>query len=192
MNRKKIVAVLGIVAILFVIAQTAGASIPNHFTTTDGDSDVTNWNINGQGLAYGWYFGIYDFGGHSLSESDRLDLLFGSGPIFQSAQFSVTQPGGTGTDWQITVLSGYSPGKTLNIGNSKEFSFFFYNGSDYIKDFPDLTITTGGGDAYNFASAGGNILGDDLNAVPITSSAILLFSGFAGLMVFGNRRKIRK
>ncbi|OPL16316.1 MAG: hypothetical protein AVO38_08165 [delta proteobacterium ML8_D] len=185
MNRKKIFAVLGMFAILFGIAQSAGASIPNHFMTTDGDSDVLNWNINGQGLTDGWYFGIYDFGG---SPASGLNLLFGSGPIFQSAEFSVTQPGGT--NWQITVLSGGFPGGTLNIGDSEEFSFYFWDGSSYITDLID--IAHGGGDAYSFASAGGNIQGDDLNAVPLTSSAILLFSGFAGLMAFGNRRKIRK
>jgi hypothetical protein len=184
MNRKNTFAVLAVFAILFGIAQAAGAAIPNHFTTTDGDSDVINWNIGGQKLNDGWYFGVYDYGS---DPSSGLNLLFGSGTTFQSAEFSVTQP--SGTDWEINVLSGDFTGNTLTIGNSDDFSFFFWDGSNYVTDF---TITYWGADAYNFDSAGGNIMGDDLNPVPLTSSAILFFSGFAGLMAFGSRKKIRK
>jgi hypothetical protein len=183
MNRKNTFAVLAVFAILFGIAQAAGAAIPNHFTTTDGDSDVINWNITGQKLNDGWYFGVYDYG---ADPSLGLNLLFGSGTSL-AAEFEVTQP--IGTYWEIAVSSGDFTGNTLNIGNSDDFSFFFWDGSNYVTDF---TITHGGGDAYNFAGAGGNIMGDDLNPVPLTSSAILFFSGFAGLMAFGSRKKIRK
>ncbi|MCD6197835.1 MAG: hypothetical protein J7K15_04585, partial [Deltaproteobacteria bacterium] len=179
---------------LFGLAQVAGASIPNHFTTTDGDSDVIDYSVGGSGgLADGWYFGVYDFGVNLPSPGPSLDLLLGSSlTSFQSAEFSVTQSG-TGGTWVITVESGFNIGNSINIGNSDEFSFYFKDSSgNYYTDFD---ITSGGGDAYNFDGSsfnGGHMLGDDLNPVPLPGSAIFLFSGIMGLVAFGSRRKIMK
>ena len=183
MKRKKMLVMATVFAMLFGLAQIAGAS--NHFMTTDGDSDV----INFYGLADGCSFGVYDFG--ATDPSSGLDLLQGSSSLlFESAEFEVYLNQGD-NNYYVNVKTGVdelvSP---INIGDSDEFSFYFWNGSTYDIEF---TITSGGGDTYKFDSNfGGTVLGDDLNPVPLPGSVILLFSGIMGLVAFGSRRKIMK
>ncbi|MBW2163223.1 MAG: hypothetical protein JRF43_01910 [Deltaproteobacteria bacterium] len=188
MKRKKMLVMATVFAMLFGLAQIVVAATSNQFTTTDGDSDI----INFYGLADGCYFGVYDFDDNPLSGSDpHLDLLLGSSSLlFESAEFSVIQSG-TGGTWVITVESGLNIGNSINIGPTEDFGFYFWNGSTYDTNF---TITSGGGDAYSFLSTNtcGTVFGDDLNQVPLTGSAIFLFSGIMGLVAFGSRRKIMK
>ena len=187
MRRKKMLVVVALFAMLFGLAQNAGASIiPNHFVSTSNNSNIINVNFGSNGLADGWYFGIYDFGG---SESSGLDLLLGSNTLLvDSANFEVTY---VFNHYQIKVTKGIDLNQTLDIGNSDDFSFYFRDNSGSIYD-TDLTIT-GGGLNYGFSSTnGGNVAGADLASVPLVSSAIFLFSGFAGLVAFGSRRKIMK
>ena len=187
MRRKKMLVVVALFAMLFGLAQNAGASIiPNHFVSTSNNSNIINVNFGSNGLADGWYFGIYDFGG---SESSGLDLLLGSNTLLvDSANFEVTY---VFNHYQIKVTKGIDLNQTLDIGNSDDFSFYFRDNSGSIYD-TDLTIT-GGGLNYGFSSTnGGNVAGADLASVPLVSSAIFLFSGFAGLVAFGSRRKIKK
>jgi len=186
MKRKKMLVMATVFAMLFGLAQIALASIPipNHFVSTSSESNI--FNSFGQ-LNTGWFFGIYDFGGNP---SSGLNLLEGGGPDYY-ANFEVTQPGGSGTSWMITITNGTYQGDSLNIGDSKDFSFYFRNNDGSIYD-TDPGIT-GGYFNYGFSSNdGGRIVGADLNPVPLPGSAIFLFSGIMGLVAFGSRRKIMK
>lgn len=192
MKRKKMLVMATVFAMLFGLAQIAGASILNHFVSTSGNSNIVNFNFNDNGLANGWYFGIYDFG---ANPSSGLHLLEGSSLTFwDGANFSVTQ---SGNDWIITVTDGTYQGNSLNIGDSEDFSFYFWNGSTNSPIYDTGFSITGGAFNYGFSSTppsgdGGNILGADLNPVPLPGSVILLFSGIMGLVAFGSRRKIMK
>ena len=183
MKRKKMLVMATVFAMLFGLAQIVVAATSNQFTTTDGDSDI----INFYGLADGCYFGVYDFGDNLPFPGSSLNLLQGSLTSFESAEFSVTYE----TDhYQITVMSGLNIGSSINIGPTEDFGFYFYDGINYDTSF---TITSGGGDAYSFVSnTCGTAFGDDLNQVPLTGSAIFLFSGIMGLVALGSRRKIMK
>ncbi|HDH97986.1 MAG TPA: hypothetical protein ENF70_02495, partial [Deltaproteobacteria bacterium] len=86
MRRKKMSIIVAVFAMLFGLAQVAGASIPNWFKTTDGDSDVINFDMFGDGLTNGWYFGVYDYNG---DPSSGLDLLLGSDGAIAQAEFKV-------------------------------------------------------------------------------------------------------
>jgi len=189
MRRKKMSIIVAVFAMLFGLAQVAGASIPNHFVSTSSESNTVTIDSDLGGLTDGWYFGVYDYGGDPSSGSDhRLDLLSGSSTsLFQSANFSVTYDG---SDYWITVISGdFTSQSPLDIGSSGDFSFYFRNGSTYDTNFS----ITGGSLNYGFASYnGGAVIGTDLASVPLPSSAIFLFSGFVGLVAFGGRRKIMK
>jgi len=192
MKRKKMLVMATVLAMLFGLAQVAGASIPNHFTSTSSESNISN------DLGYlndGWVFGVYDFDATTPNPSGGLDLLLGGSTSFKSANFSVTQSGANNT-WEITVTSGMFLNpipilNILNIGDSDDFSFYFRDGSGSTYDI-DFSIT--GGDLnYGFIStAGGGVSGHDLNPVPLPGTAIFLFSGIMGLVAFGSRRKIMK
>ena len=187
MRRKKMSIIVAVFAMLFGLAQVAGASIPNHFKTTDGDSDAINFDMFGDGLTNGWYFGVYDYNG---DPSSGLDLLLGSDGAIAQAEFEVYLDSGS---YFINVITGVDESESpINIGSTDEFSFYFFDDTNYYAP-SSITELTGNGDGYLFShSDGGNVLGDDLNPVPLPSSAIFLFSGFAGLVAFGGRRKIMK
>lgn len=171
-------------AISFVLAQTAFADIPNRFISTDRNSDVFDVNLfpKGRGLKSGWSFGVYD-----NDWSKGLDLL-DKGHRRAKFHVSVTQ---NGDDWQITVDGGATKGQTLDIGNSKDFSFYFKNGTDYDTKFSIKVLCNS--NQYLFDSdKGGKVTGNDLAAVPLSNSAIFLFSGLVGIVAFGSRKKIMK
>ena len=189
MRRKKMSIIVAVFAMLFGLAQVAGASIPNRFVSTDGDSDVMNVNFDGEGLASGWYFGVYDYNGDP--SSGGLDLLLGSTGAIAHAEFEVYLDSGS---YFINVITGVDESESpINIGPTDEFSFYFYNDTDYYTALT-ITSTPGGGNAYSFVAntESGRTVGSDLASVPLPSSAIFLFSGFAGLVAFGGRRKIMK
>lgn len=191
MKRKKMLVVATVLAMLFGFAQIAVA-IPNHFVSTSSESNTSN---DLGYLSAGWFFGIYDFG--ATDPSSGLNLLFGGQPNYSNANFTVTYE----TDhYQITVISGFNINASLNIGDSDDFSFYFWNGADpsilanYDTDFSII-----GSDLnYGFISTagGGGVIGADLNPVPnstpLPGSAIFLFSGIMGLVAFGSRRKLKK
>jgi len=188
MRRKKMSVIVAVFAMLFGLAQVAGASIPNRFVSTSSESNTVTIDSDWGGLTGDWYFGVYDYGGDPSSGSDhRLDLLLGSSTPFQSANFKVTY---AVDHYQITVISGdFTSQSPLDIGSSGDFSFYFRNGSTYDTNFS----ITGGSLNYGFVSYfGGAVIGTDLASVPLPSSVIFLFSGFAGLVAFGGRRKIMK
>ena len=181
MRKKKELIVVAVFAMLFALAQVAFAAIPNRFISTDGDSNFVDINLisEGSGLKSGWSFGVYD-----NDWSSGLDLV---NQNHETAKFSVT-PDGDG--WQITVDQGVTKDQTLDIGNSKDFSFYFKNAPNHDTEF---SISDLGSNQYLFNSkAGGKVMGNDLAAVSLPSSAIFLFSGILGLVAFGSRRETMK
>ena len=188
MRRKKMSIIVAVFAMLFGLAQVAGASIPNRFVSTDGDSDVMNVNFDGEGLASGWYFGVYDYNG---DPSSGLDLLLGSDGAIAQAEFKVYLH--SDNNFYINVTTGVDESLSpVNIGTTDEFSFYFFDGTTYYAP-SSITEFSGNSDGYLFShSSGGNVIGTDLASVPLPSSAIFLFSGFVGLVAFGGRRKIMK
>ncbi len=178
----------GLILVLFVLVNclgTASASIPNHFISTDGNSNSVNINFNGIGLKDGWYFGVFDY---NEDPSSGLDLLKGNSSIFyETGTFTVTQ---TGSDYYINVTQGVDAGSSIDIGNSGDFSFYFFDGTNtYDTSF----LIEGSSPTYFFSSTdGGNVVGIDLAPVPIPASSILLLSGLIGLVALGGRRKKQK
>ncbi|WP_457571182.1 hypothetical protein [Desulfovulcanus sp.] len=177
----------GAIVAIFTLTQVASATIANHFCTTDGDTDVINFNFFGNGLADGWDFGVYDFDGQM---EDGITLLTGSiSTPFQAAEFQVRQDYSSG-QWTLCVTNGISAGDSLVLGNSEDFSFYFASNSGYFA--PEVIISSDG-DAYQFVhSEGGSVLGTDLNAVPLPPAIWIFSTSLLALLAVGDRNRLFK
>ena len=168
---------------LCVLLQIAYAA-PNRFVSTDGDSDVVNINIPNvsEGLSNGWYFGVYD-----SDMTGGLDLLEGK-VGFESAQFKITYDNNE-DQYILKVLSGLNKESELSLGNTPDFSFYFRNGTNYYE--PNKIDSSG--DSFIFYYKNNNIeehvVGNDLKAVPLPATIMLLGSSLMGLLIVGNRNR---
>ncbi len=182
MNKQHIAASLAVVFLLLLgFLGTARAAIENHFLSTDGDSNA----IQISSLSSGWYFGVFDYG---ANPSSGLNLLLGPGTTsLEESKFTISQ---SGSDYILAVTQGVDAGSSINIGATGEFSFYFLSPSPSGSYETDFDIT-GSPTTYYFTSqtGGGNVIGVDLNAVPIPGSSALLLSGLIGLVALGSRRK---
>ncbi len=155
------------------IAKAIIAGVDNRFIPTDNDSDFyTFYN-----LSPNWYFGVYDY---KEAETNGLFLL---GDSNQSAQFQLEQQTGK---WILKVTEGVDEGKTIELGDTKDFSFFFYDGDNYYTPI----ISQIGKDKFVFKNNNDEILGFDLRSVPIPSAIWLLGIGVLGVIMLGNRKRL--
>ena len=183
---------------LCVLLQIAYAA-PNRFVSTDGDSDVVNINIPNfsKGLSNGWYFGVYD-----SDMTGGLDLLEGK-VGFESAQFKITYDNNE-DQYILKVLSGLNKESELSLGNTPDFSFYFYNGEKYYEPTAlwhlnpsdvnsllelDLSVTTVYLIRYEDDTTKQNVFGLNLAPVPLPATIMLLGSSLMGLLIVGNRKK---
>ncbi|GEM_PF-2396652 len=191
--------------ISFLFPNLGKTAVVNHFVPkyppTIDDIDVS---YKKKGLKAGWEFGVFDFGG---DPSEGIVLLKG-GYKPRTTSFVVEKINGFNI---LKVIEGFNKGATLNLGkdlpgNGPEFSFFMkYNDTYYtdldIKDLgcgiylfsykpPFQNKTTGSLSEIstaNSSSDSGYVIGFDLQAVPIPSSLLLLFSGILGIIFISIR-----
>ena len=185
MGRKKMLVAVAVFAMLFGLAQVAGAysSYSGPWEATDYQSSTYTISLLGN-LSSGWTFGVYDIGdGISPSSLALIDLSS------TFATFNVNNN-------ILYVTQGISGGSSFDLTSPNDyFGFYFSNNSitycDYLYDTagPVNQWLLKMADSYN---AGGPVIASDVNPIPLPSSAIFLFSGFAGLVAFGSRRKIKK
>ena len=182
------------VLLFFMYFMYVGAcyAIPNHFMPVGSPQEALTVKASQGGLQSGWYFGVFDWQGNM---SDGL-LLLGKNKeneIITSAQFKVIKKQG-GSGYQISVIEGVDIGSTLDIGNSEDFSFFFYDGTNYYE--PDNIIKDINNEySYYFSNKNqktGTVKGNDISAVPTPQSFILLLSGVLGLVGLTRRGQLTK
>ena len=185
MRRKKILVVVAVFAMLFGLAQVAGAysSYSGPWEATDYQSSTYTISLLGN-LTDGWTFGVYDIG--DSSDPSSLVLISSSNTY---ATFNVTGS-------ILDVTQGMSDGSDLSLTSPNDyFGFYFSYGSSTYNGY--LYETAGAVNQWLLkivrpSSSGGPVIASDVAPVPLPSSAIFLFSGFAGLVAFGSRRKIMK
>ena len=177
--RKKITIVSFL--ILFMYAGVCYAA-PNHFLPATTSQEVLTVSADQGGLQSGWYFGVFDWG-----ESMSKGLLLLSGGSVVSAQFKVEKKQ-DGSGYQISVIEGVDKGETLDIGNSEDFSFFFYDGSSYYEP-ANIYENSFVGNSYYFSYNSQTVQGNDISAVPNPQSFILLLSGLLGLIGLSRREE---
>ncbi len=170
------------ILLLFIVVKTSYA-VPNHFLPAGGTQEVVQLSFLGQGLNSGWYFGVYDWG-KDPSDSNRLILLDSN---TTSGEFKVEVDKVNG-GYQITVTEGVDKDESLNIGNSMDFAFFFYNGTEYFD--PTIEENSDRANSYYFYYNDQCVQGNDMTAVPNPQSFILLFSGLLGLIIIRGKKKI--
>ena len=174
--RKKLMIVL--FSALFMYAGVCYAA-PNHFLPATTSQEVLTVSADQGGLQSGWYFGVFDWGGNM---SNGLLLLSES---VTSAQFKVEEKQ-DGSGYQIFVTKGVNEGSTLDIGDSEDFSFFFYDGSSYYEP-TNISENPFVGNSYYFSYNSQTVQGNDISAVPNPQSFILLLSSLLGLIGLSRR-----
>ncbi len=165
------------VLLFFMYFMYVGAcyAIPNRFVPVGKPQEVLTVAAGQGGLQSGWYFGVFDWQGKM---SDGLLLL--DSVNYLSAQFEVKDTQ-NGVGYEISVIEGVDKGKTLNIGDTEDFSFFFYDGNNYYE--PDQILRNPfENNSYYFSYNNQTVLGNDISSVPTPQSFILLLSGLLGLV----------
>jgi len=178
-----------ITSVLGLIQLGNAASITNLFVSTDGNSNVSQFGfyypLNG-----GWYFGVYD-------ENMNNGLLLLEGTTVFQAKFEVYQINNELNNegkWKLKITQGVDVNKTMSLGDSESFSFFFKNSDNYYEPY---SISEKDGNYYFYGPPGSSgegerafILGVDLQAVPIPSTVWLL-SSITLLFIFSRKETIK-
>ena len=193
----KRVTFISLTNIIFLLLTSLGMTtpiIPNRFISTDGNSNVIQFrfklaNLEFKSLADGWSFGIYD-----NDINSGLLLLEGGENAETEAKFEVYL--NENNKWELKIIKGIDKEKTIDLGNSNSFSFFFKKDDNY---YDPVDITEDGGIYYFWGPVGsgtfnskGLIQGIDLQAVPLPSSTWLLITSIIGLFVINTKRNHHK
>ena len=216
MKSKCFVFILAGFLFLLCQVQVGNASVVNRFVVDNNESGaVINLNyhfldfINIDGLTDGWSFGVYDYGGE---KSDGLILLDGSNSnTYQMVLLGMesTQQGYLlkGQRFDMLNIDNNRKGVDLdyiNLGDTPDFSFYFYNGEKYYEPTAlwhlnpsdvnsllelDLSVTTVYLIRYEDDTTKQNVFGLNLAPVPLPATIMLLGSSLMGLLIVGNRKK---
>ena len=183
MKKNNVIGLIIIISVLGLIQLGNAASITNLFVSTDGDSNISQFNFY-YPLNEGWYFGVYD-------ENMNNGLFLLEGTEVGQAKFEVYQ---INNEWQLKITQGVDLNKTMSLGDSESFSFFFKNSDNYYEPY---NISEKDGNYFFYGPPGSSgegerafILGVDIQAVPIPSSVWLLMSTTL-LFIFGRKQTIK-
>ena len=184
--KKRGVIGLGVLMCFFMLMGMSHAAMVNHFLPKGEPQETVTVDASNGGLQGNWYFGVYDFNG----QMSQGKLLL-QGDSMLRAQFHVRWDGNQ-NQYVLTVDTGVNAGEELTLGDTKDFSFFFFDGTTYYQ--PDC-ITHNNNEPYSYffaLNAIGNtprqiVQGNDIQAVPAPRSVLLLLSGMLGLIGFVRR-----